>query len=313
MTTEGLVLIRAVHFGACLLFFGFFAFDRFVAVAISQKGGTEISSYCLSQVRFFNLLLLPVVLLSGMAWFALVAMTMSGEPLGWEVLQTVWTQTEFGTVCKIRLVLWLAGVVATAMFFFFKASSAFQKGWVWLQLVAGALLLGSLAWAGHGLESSPWHLFADVLHLLVAGFWPAGLLPFALLLRKLRQTSGATDWISLAALVRRFSVMSLGSVALLGLTGLVNGWYLVGSFSNLFQQTYGRWLLAKIIFFGIAVAIGAVNLLRLKPRLLAENAPLQTAEATATQLQFNVRLELVLAMIIVVVVAILGILPPAIR
>lgn len=313
MTTEGLVLTRAVHFGACLLFFGIFAFDRFIAVAIPQKGGTEIGSYWLSQIRFFNLLLLPVVLFSGMAWFALVAMTMSGEPLGWEVLQTVWTQTEFGTVCKIRLVLWLAGVVATALFFFFKSSLASQIGWIWLQLVVGALLLGSLAWAGHGLESSPWHLYADVLHLLVAGFWPAGLLPFALLLRKLRQTSEVTDWISLAALVRRFSAMSLGGVALLALTGLVNGSYLVGSFSNLFQQTYGRWLLAKIIFFGVAVAIGAVNLLRLKPRLLAENAPLQTAEAAATQLQFNVRLELVLAMIIVVVVAILGILPPAIR
>lgn len=313
MTTEGLVLTRAVHFGACLLFFGIFAFDRFIAVAIPQKGGTEIGSYWSSQIRFFNLLLLPVILLSGMAWFALVAITMSGQPLGGEVLQTVWTQTEFGTVCKIRLVFWLAGVVATALFFFFKSSLASQKGWIRLQLVVGALLLGSLAWAGHGQESSPWHLFVDVLHLLVAGFWPAGLLPFALLLRKLRQTSEVTDWISLAVLVRRFSAMSLGGVALLALTGLVNGSYLVGSFSNLFQQTYGRWLLAKIIFFGVAVAIGAVNLLRLKPRLLAENAPLQTAEATAARLQFNVQMELVLGMAIVIVVAILGILPPAIR
>jgi putative copper export protein len=58
------------------------------------------------------------------------------------------------------------------------------------------------------------------------------------------------------------------------------------------------------------VAIGAVNLLRLKPRLLIENSQSQNAEATVTQLQFNVQTELVLGTAIVIVVAILGILPP---
>jgi putative copper resistance protein D len=153
-------------------------------------------------------------------------------------------------------------------------------------------------------------LFADVLHLLASGFWPTGLLPFALLLRKLRQAPDPARWYSVAALVRRFSALSLGSVALLATTGLVNSWFLVGSFSNLIEQTYGRWLLAKIILFCLAVAIGAVNLLRLKPRLLIENSQSQNAEATVTQLQFNVQTELVLGTAIVIVVAILGILPP---
>jgi putative copper resistance protein D len=97
---------------------------------------------------------------------------------------------------------------------------------------------------------------------------------------------------------------------LLAATGFVNSWFLVGSFSNLFEQTYGRWLLAKIILFCFAVAIGAVNLLRLKPRLAIENVQAQNFEITAAQLQFNVQTELFLGIAIVVAVAILGILPP---
>ncbi|HUB87720.1 MAG TPA: CopD family protein, partial [Verrucomicrobiae bacterium] len=173
-------------------------------------------------------------------------------------------------------------------------------------IFAGALL-GSLAWAGHGQEDSVWHLVADILHLLIAGIWPAGLLPFALLLRKLRRTSEP----AIVPLVRRFSAWSLFGAAVLAASGLVNAWFLVGSFSNLVGQVYGRWLLAKIILFAAAVSIGAVNLLRLKPRLSTESPQTKNFEATAAQLQFNVRMELFLATAVIVIVAILGILPPA--
>jgi putative copper resistance protein D len=304
MTTEFLILTRAVHFGACLLFFGIFAFDRFVATAIPANGKTEIVKYWQTRIRFFNLILLPVILLSGIAWFALAAMSMSGQPLQTEMLKTVWTQTQFGTVWKIRLIFWFAAVVIGIL-------SRFLKSAAWLPLFVSGALLGSLAWAGHGLEDSRWHLFADVLHLLVAGFWPMGLLPFALFLHKLRQALDLAHWHSIAALIRRFSALSLGSVALLAATGFINSWFLVGSFSNLLEQPYGRWLLAKIILFCLAVAIGAVNLLRLKPRLLIKSPQVQNAEASVAQLQFNVQAELFLGIAVVIIVAILGMLPPA--
>jgi putative copper export protein len=67
-----------------------------------------------------------------------------------------------------------------------------------------------------------------------------------------------------------------------------------------------------VSLFVLAVAIGAVNLLRLKPRLSANNPAVQKDEAAA-RLQFNVQMELLLGAIIVIVVAILGILPPAIQ
>jgi putative copper resistance protein D len=299
-------LARAVHFGSCLLFFGLFAFDRFVVVAPGLPA--EIMEQWQSRIRLLNLILLPIILISGIVWFVLVAMNMSGQWLQTEILKTVWTQTQFGTVWKFRLAVWLVALVATTIPYFFQLRSAPGKMLAWLELIFAGLLLGSLAWAGHGQEGSTWHLFADVLHLLAAGFWPAGLLPLALFLHKLRWTSEPAKWNWVTSLVRRFSAASLVVVALLAITGLVNSWYLVGSFANLFQQPYGRWLLAKIILFCIAVAIGAVNLLRLKPRLSFENQ----ASPAAARLQLNVWLELLLGVVVVVIVAILGILPPVI-
>ena len=306
MMTTWLILARAIHIGACLLYFGVFAFDRFVAMTISANAKSMIGDYWQKRIRIFSLVSLPAILLSGIMWFILATVIMSGQPLQAEILKTVWTRTQFGSVWTIRLVFWFAAAVITILFHFLKSNPSFQKKLFWLQLCLSGALLGSLAWAGHGQETSTWHLFADVLHLVVAGFWPAGLLPLTLLLNKLRQMNIPLRWKVVATLVHRFSTLSLVSVALLVATGFINSWFLAGSFSNLLEQTYGRWLLAKIILFGLAVSIGAVNLLRLKPRLALENA-----ETTAAQLQFNIRVELFLGVVIVIIVAVLGILPPA--
>ena len=309
-----LVLTRAVHFAACLYFFGMFAFDRLVAASAGMGERDELSDYWKSRIRWVGPTVLPIVLLSGAVWFALVAAMMSGLPLErafkLQIWQVVWSQTQFGAVWKLRLIVWLAAAGPAAFFLFFKPKASRQNKLAWAELVLGGFLLGSLAWAGHGQEGARWHLLADVAHLLAAGFWPVGLLPLALLLRKLARVSEPARGRAMAGLVRRFSVLSLASVSGLTITGWINGWFLVGSFDNLFQQPYGRWLLAKIMLFAFAVGIGAVNLLRLKPRLQAESFP---AASTAARLRFNVWLELFFGTLVIVIVAVLGILPPAVR
>lgn len=233
-------------------------------------------------------------------------MAMSGQPLQMQILKIVWTQTQFGTVWKIRLAFFLVALIAVCL-----VKLQFSKFTTWFQLAVSAALLGSLAWAGHGQEDSHWHLFADALHLLAAGVWPAGLLPLFLLLRKSHQITTPADWLSMAELVRRFSAISLSAVSLLAATGFVNSLFLVGTFSNLVGDVYGRWLLAKIILFCAALAIAAVNLLRLKPRLLVESTQSGKAEIIVAQLQRNVWLEMFLGMAVIIIVAVLGILPPA--
>jgi putative copper resistance protein D len=159
-------------------------------------------------------------------------------------------------------------------------------------------LLCGLAWAGHGQNGST-HLVADVLHLLFSAVWPIGLLPLGMLL--VRVSGGNV----LEALVRRFSLLSIASVLLLTATGIINSCALVGSFSNLLTTPYGRVLLLKIAMFVMMVAIGAINLLYLKPRLMAQNGlpPFR-------QLQLNVTAEILLTAAVMGVVGLLGILEP---
>lgn len=305
--TEWLILSRAVHISACLLFFGVLVFDRITASRLEIRQGS-MGGYWESRLRITSWVLLPVILVSGIAWFALVAMTMSGQPLDAGILKIVWAQTQFGAVSKIRLIFLIA---ATVLSCFQRSAPDVRRFAVWVQMLAAGCLLSSLAWAGHGQEGPPWHIMADVVHLLAAGVWPAGLLPLLFLLRRARRVAGPQDWPDMSVLVSRFSAVSLATVLVLAITGTANAIYLVGSFPNLVAQPYGRWLSAKIIFFCVALAIAAVNLFRLKPRLSVEKLQPEKAAATVAQLQRNVQYELALGSGIVAVVAVLGILPPA--
>lgn len=307
--TLWLILTRAVHIGACLLFFGVLVFDR-ITVSRLASSQSEIARYWKSRLCVISWVLPPVILVSGMAWFALVAMTMSGQPLEADILKIVWAQTEFGAVSKIRLIFLMT---ATILACFQRSAPEVQNFAAWVQTLAAGCLLGSLAWAGHGQEGPRWHLLADVVHLLAAGVWPGGLVPLLFLLRRAGRIAGPQDWQSVSALVSRFSDISLITVLALAITGTANAIYLVGAFSNLIGQPYGRWLLAKIIFFGVALAIAAVNLFRLKPRLIVESSEPKRASATVAQLQRNVQWEFVLGSGIVAIVAVLGILPPAVH
>jgi len=314
MTMEWLILARATHFGACLLLFGVFAFDRGVATAALARGPANVAGYWCARMRWLSAGALVVVGVSGAAWFYLVAATMSGQTPTAAILAVVWDKTQFGVVWKLRLVIGLLVAAALAGSWFWQTRSTRRKKMIWVELALSGVLLGSLAWAGHGQVGQPAgaHLAADVLHLLVAGVWPAGLAPFALMWWKLRRAEDPARKSAQAALVSRFSAISLAAVAALTATGLVNAWYLVGTWANLFGQPYGWWLLAKITLFIGAVAIGAVNLLRLSPRLGAENEPEAGRAEAASKLQRNVGIEVWLAILIVVVVAVLGLLPPAI-
>lgn len=305
--TAWLVVTRFAHFSACLMFFGVFFFDRFLAPVAA---GPKIRGYWQRCDYIFSWILLPVVLVSGIGWFVLTAKMMSGQPLDASVLKVVWSQTEFGHLWKIRLLFW---GVALVLSFFQRPNVASREFAAWVMALAAGCMAASLAWTGHGRETSRWHLFADVLHLLGAGIWPMGLLPLFLLVRKARRIAGPEDWPSLAALVNRFSTISLAAVSLMIITGTVNAWFLVGSFSNLIGRPYGHWLLAKLGIFCAALAVAAVNWLRLRRRLAAEQAQPARALATTARLQRNVQFELVLGLGIVAVVGVLGILPPAIE
>jgi putative copper export protein len=143
----------------------------------------------------------------------------------------------------------------------------------------------------------------------VSGLWPAGLLPLAVALRRVRKSPLPDAGAVTAAVVRRFSAISLFSVAALSATGLMNCWVLLGSTGALFHTRYGQTLAVKLALFIAMVVFGAVNLLVLRPRIAA--APRDGQAAPLHWLRFNITTELLLGTVIVVIVALLGMLAPA--
>ena len=309
-STWPLALIRAIHFASCLLAFGVVAFDLWIAApALKHRQMPAAIGWARIVTRIVWTSLL-ITVLSGLAWFALNAINMSGLPpreaLQSDVLRVVLSETRFGRLWEIRSLIWLATLTAVLLRGFLHLRGAMT----WIAAFLAGALAASLAWAGHGQDGNrpQWHLAADALHILIGGIWPVGLLPFTILFLKLRCSADQQKWTSIGRLTRRFSAASLISVALLAGTGLVNSFYMLDAPSDLVSSDYGKVLLAKIIVFLVMVGFGAMNLLRWKPRLSAEfNDRTPTAVA---RLQMNVALEAILSLAVLVLAGFLGTLSP---
>jgi putative copper resistance protein D len=295
-----LAAVRAVHFACCLLTAGVWFFDRLI-VPRPPPPWRRIAGAILLVVT-------PLALVSGAAWFALVAASMSDLPFttlirNLHILDVVWSQTRFGRAWQIHLLFWLSGA-AVALMFAIRRCKSFFPGWI--GAASGAGLVAGLAWAGHG-STGPvpyWHMMFDITHLLTASVWPAGLLPFALLLHRLARGNEPGRWIELDRITRRFSAASLTAVGLMVVTGVFNSWCLLGPPGNLFRTGYGRVLLMKLAIFVVMVGIGAINLLVLKPRM-------SDGELPARWLWRNVMIEIALGIGVIAVVGILGLLEPS--
>jgi putative copper resistance protein D len=302
-----LVSARVVHFAAAISLAGIFAFLCLVADAPSPRLSRRFAVLAWTS--------LALALASGAAWLLLVAAQMSGEPvgaLGGGVVVTVLSQTRFGQVWMLRLIL------AVALALLLVAPRGWRgPAWRWAALALAAGMLGSLAWAGHG-ASTPGapgdlHLAADIMHLLAAGAWVGALVPLAMLLGESGR-QGAAGAAAARQAVNRFSLLAAISVAALLAGGLVNVWFLAGSVPALIGTEYGRLVLAKVALFVTMVTFGAVNLLRMTPRL----APIgggygAIAAAAVDHLRRNALGEAALGLGVLVVVAVLGILPPGLH
>lgn len=127
-----------------------------------------------------------------------------------------------------------------------------------------ALAVCSPALVGHTRAYEPTALLVvtDALHLSAGAIWLGGLVGLALTLPAVagRPLDGAH-------LLSRFSTLAAGLLATLALAGVLLGWRIVGSWSRLFGETWGRLLLVKVGLVLVVVAIAAWNRYRLVPRV----------------------------------------------
>ncbi len=238
-----------------------------------------------------RLVLAVLVTVSAMAWLALAAAQMAGDPAAftdWHVLRITATKTEFGQWAVIRLTLLLLLCLGIAL----NWRNAF------LTILSGAALV-LIAITSHAAGSSPAHFTAigatiDALHLLTGGYWVGGLALLATLFA--RRTAPQL----LGPAVSQFADGGMIAVALLVLTGMLNAAMTLlggeGHDTKLYLAVLGIKLLAVLAMIGLAL----FNHFRLLPGM----------SGTAGRLSANIRLELGLGIAIVGLAALLTLLPP---
>ena len=313
-----LVAARWAHFAATIALFGGIAFDCLVLRPTLATAGAAPGEATLLARRLLRLAWtsLAVALVSGAVWLFAVAGMMSGQPVAVALSQGVWKivlmQTQFGADWLVRL--GFAGGIAISLLLRSRGDTVPRSAAAWAGLVLAAAMLGALAWAGHGAATpgaaGDFHLAADICHLLAAGIWVGMLPPLALLLGEARRR-GDLRWATVAAAAtHRFSAFAIGGVLVLVTSGIVNMSFLANSVHAVVDTEYGHLLLAKIGLLLAMLAIAAVNLLRLTPRLGRPSDDAGIVWRAALWLRRNTLAEAALGLAVLAIVSALGILPP---
>ncbi len=250
-------------------------------------------------------LLLSVIALT------LLAAAMAGTPpwpIDREAIGMLLSGSATGAAWEARMV----ALVVASIIALIAAGRAAPLGMV--ALTAG-IALATLAWTGHGAMdegATGWvHLVADILHLLAAGTWIGALLGLTLLVTRAPSRIDATHLRLTHRALHGFGLVGTIMVGTIVVTGLVNGWLLVGAGNllNLPSTRYGQLLLAKLALFAAMLGLASLNRFRLTPAFERSIAAADHRGALGT-LRRSLAVEATCAITILALVAWLGTLEP---
>ncbi len=287
-----LIFCRLGHFAATMLLFGASAFVWALAPAALARDLTGV-------VRRFVGVAIVVAAITAVAWLGLEAGSM-GE--GWsdvvnpDMVAGVLTDTAFGQVWQWRLGLIVIFLVALAF--------GRHDRWAFVA-PASALLLASLGLAGHAIMQTgavgALHRLNDAAHLLVAGAWFGGLVPFILCVNQFGDPARQSE--AMLA-TQRFSTWGHLVVAIIVLTGAVNVALTLRIAPIPFATPYQTLLAAKIALVLAMIATAMFNRYVLLARLTGE------ARRAVKMLKINAIAEFALAVVVVALVSAFGLLDP---
>ncbi|MCF7532833.1 copper homeostasis membrane protein CopD [Pseudomonas petrae] len=286
---EGLFLCRFIHFGAVLLLFGVGAFRSLLFARHLLPFEASPAGPRLSRVLgWLAAIALASALASALAWLMLTAAYLSSDwssAIDASTVRLVLSGTWFGHVWVVHLLLNALVVILN------------RRVRPRALLTLNALLLLTLAPVGHGAMfdglKGQLLILNQMLHLLGVGTWLGGLLMLALLMR-------ADHGVDLVAVLRRFSGIGYGLVALIIATGLINVRALSGGFwPEPAFAGFGLVLAVKVSMVGGMLVLAALN------RQLAHGADLPLA-----RLRLSVSLECLFGAGALAAVSLLGTLPP---
>lgn len=250
-----------------------------------------------------------VVLLAGTVLSLLAqSATMNGVPLNKldpAAIQTV-LDTQWGNAIVVRICVSLAALIV--------ALGPPSRARFSLSLALGLIALASFAFTGHGVADDGLaglvHLTSDMLHAVAAGVWLGALAGFFILLRR-TQAIIEPHRTALASALANFATIGTATVAVLVVTGLVNGFFLIGfaGLPKILTSAYGDLLMLKLVLFVAMLGLAGANRFRLTPALQQATDVRYQAQAVA-RLRHSVTLEALAGLAILALVAAFGMLEP---
>jgi putative copper resistance protein D len=286
-----LIICRFGHFFASMLAFG-------ISVYLLSCAPKSLSHALSPGLRRLTLVASVVALLSAILWLSLEAASMADD---WNaaadpsVIGAVLTDTEFGHVWAVRLAIAVALLAAVAL--------QSRDEWLMVTILSG-LLLASLALVGHAAMrtglTGVLQRGNHALHLLAAGSWLGGLVPFARSLSAYTSDDLRRDAVSA---MLRFSFYGQFVVAALVLTGAVNVALVSGRPPFPPSTPYRALLDIKLVLVAAMIALALFNRFVVAPRLSPSGRTLALLRATST-------LEVTLGTIVVALVSLFALLDP---
>ena len=309
--TPSLVAARWVALLAMLAAIGLFVFRAIIArPLIARVGGTSLHAVSIAFFASLALALVavPVYVLLATAQFALRSFWSIGA------LVPLMRVSAFGRgYLDLELVLALFALAAAAALWLDRPQqptrSVASLLAFWGALLAGGAALLAPGSAGHAAQTSPraLALTLDALHVGAVALWIGGLTGLLVLWRSLaadRRVAG------LAVVVPRFSNVAFVSVFTLIGSGIWASILHLPTLASLWQTSYGKTIILKVIILLAAMALASVNLLRTKPRLQAAVEEPDVGPGAATLLRRLVGGEVVLVAGAVLAASLLSSLPP---
>ena len=305
--TPSLLVARWVAFLAVMSALGLFVLRAVVVrPLVSRVEGTRLRavSAAFAAVLVAALVAVPVYVLMATAQFALRSV--------WDVgsLLPLMRTSAFGRgFLDLELMLALFGFAALVALGLDRPErprrSLAALFALWGALLAGSAVLLAPGASGHAAQTAPRALSIalDWLHLASGSLWIGGLLGLLVLWRSLpaaRRTAG------LAVCVPRFSSAAFLSVLVLVGSGTGAALIHLPTLASLWQTSYGRAVLLKVVLLAGALLLAAVNLLKTKPALRRP----EVGEGTARLLRRLVGGEAVLVAAVLFAAAILSSLAP---
>ncbi|RXR25553.1 copper homeostasis membrane protein CopD [Sphingobium fluviale] len=301
-----MIAIRLGLYLSLMLLVGFAAFPLY-----ALRKGERCDGAILATRRVLIFWAVAAILLSLLGFLALVAAMMGSSiaEVDWQTSRSIIVETPIGAAWVVRVVALIACLFAAILI---KRSDEARLVAI---LGTSTAALATLVWTGHAGATEGMvggiHKVSDMLHMIAAAIWLGGIAAFLKMLR-------APDdglWGDRPNVAHRaldsFARIGTISVAVIVVTGLINGQILVGisNITALFDSTYGWLLIVKLLLVGMMMLLAAQNRWRLTPGLAIALSDGDIAKAVAA-LRASLLLEAAAGILVLGAVAWLGTLEP---